>query len=150
MLPKETISHIQSVGCLGQKEVVTASHNACIRELLWEIEVHGKADRHMKLLTLEKESSLGSLWDQEQWSVREAWDHEHSKDEMNIDLRGLERHYWNGTEAGLLGCYDFPGESWAGDGSVHKGAMGAGIVCLQRPTCIIVVRVGGRKKVSAL
>ena len=35
---------------------------------------------------------------------------------------------WNGTEAGLLGCYDFPGESWAGDGSVHKGAMGAGIV----------------------
>ena len=34
--------------------------------------------------------------------MREAWDHEHSKDEMNIDLQGLERHYWNGTEAGLL------------------------------------------------
>jgi hypothetical protein len=34
--------------------------------------------------------------------MREAWEHEHSKDEMNIDLRGLERHYWNGTEAGLL------------------------------------------------
>ena len=28
--------------------------------------LHGKADRHMKLLTLERESSLGSLWDQEQ------------------------------------------------------------------------------------
>jgi hypothetical protein len=28
--------------------------------------VHGKADRHMKLLTLERENSLGSLWDQEQ------------------------------------------------------------------------------------
>ena len=67
VLPKETIGHIQSAGCLGQKEVVTAAHNACIRELLQEIEVHGKADRHMKkLLTLEKESSLGSLWDQEQ------------------------------------------------------------------------------------
>ena len=65
-LPKETIGHIQSAGCLGQKEVVTAAHNACIRELLQEIEVHGKADRNMKLLTLEKESSLGSLWDQEQ------------------------------------------------------------------------------------
>jgi hypothetical protein len=26
--------------------------------------VHGKADRHTKLLTLERESSLGSLWDQ--------------------------------------------------------------------------------------
>ena len=65
-LPKETIGHIQSAGCLGQKEVVTAAHNACIRELLQEIDVHGKADRHMKLLTLEGESSLGSLWDQEQ------------------------------------------------------------------------------------
>ena len=62
VLPKETIGHIQSAGCLGQKEVVTAAHNACIQELLQEIEVHGKADRNMKLLTLEKESSLGSLW----------------------------------------------------------------------------------------
>jgi hypothetical protein len=66
VLPKETISHIQSAGCLGQKEVVTAVHNTYIRELLQEIDVHGKADRHMKLLTLERESSLGSLWDQEQ------------------------------------------------------------------------------------
>jgi hypothetical protein len=29
-LPKETISRIQSAGCLGQKEVVTTAHNACI------------------------------------------------------------------------------------------------------------------------
>jgi hypothetical protein len=65
-LPKETIGHIQSVGCLGQKEVVTAAHNACIRELLQEVNVHGKADRHMKLLTIETESRLSRLWDQEQ------------------------------------------------------------------------------------
>ena len=52
-LPKETIGHIQSAGCLGQKEVVTAAHNACIRELLQEIDAHGKADRHMKLLTVD-------------------------------------------------------------------------------------------------
>ena len=40
-LPKETmghISYIQSAGCLGQKEVVTAAHNACIRELLQEVD----------------------------------------------------------------------------------------------------------------
>ena len=65
-LPKETIGHIQSAGCLGQKEVVIAAHNACIRELLQEVDGHGKADRHMKLLTIETESSLGTLWDQEQ------------------------------------------------------------------------------------
>ena len=57
---------IQSAGCLGQKEVVTAAHDACIRELLQEIDAHGKADRHMKLLTVETESRLGTLWDQEQ------------------------------------------------------------------------------------
>ena len=63
-LPKETIGHIQSAGCLGQKEVV--AHNACIRALLQEVNAHGKADRHMKLLTIETESRLGTLWDQEQ------------------------------------------------------------------------------------
>ena len=61
-LPKETIGYIQSAGCLGQKE----AHNACIRELLQEVDVHGKADRHMKLLTVETESRLGTLSDQEQ------------------------------------------------------------------------------------
>ena len=65
-LPKETIGHIQSAGCLGPKEVVTAAHNACIRELLQEVNVHGKADRHMRLLTIETESRLGTLWDQEE------------------------------------------------------------------------------------
>ena len=65
-LPKETIGHIQSAGCLGQKEVVTAAHNACIREQLQEVNVHGKADRHMRLLTIETESRLGTLWDQEE------------------------------------------------------------------------------------
>ena len=75
-LPKETIGHIQSAGCLGQKEVVTAAHNACIRELLQEVNVHGKADRHMRLLTIETESRLGTLWDQEecnQFCSKEEW-----------------------------------------------------------------------------
>jgi hypothetical protein len=77
-LPKETIGHIQSAGCLGQKEVVIAGHNACIWELLQEVDGHGKADRHMKLLMIETESSLGTLWDQEQCtqfcSKEELWE----------------------------------------------------------------------------
>jgi hypothetical protein len=59
------IGHIQSAGCLGQKKVVTAAHNACIRELLQEVNVHGKADRHMRL-TIETENRLGTPWDQEE------------------------------------------------------------------------------------
>jgi hypothetical protein len=65
-LPRETIGHIQSAGCLGQREVVITAHNACIRELLREVNVHGKAGRHMKLLTIETESRLSTLWDQEE------------------------------------------------------------------------------------
>ena len=76
--------------CLGQKEVFTASHNACIRELLQEVNVHGKADRHMRLLTNETESKLGTLWDQEDCnqfcSKEEFW--EAARDEkMKIPWR---------------------------------------------------------------
>jgi hypothetical protein len=53
--------------------------------------------------------------------MREAWEHEGSKDELNIVLQGLEQHFWKGTEAGWMGCYDFPGETWSGDGSANKG-----------------------------
>ena len=65
-LPKETIGHIQR-----------AAHNACIRELLQAIDMHGKTDRQMRLLTIEKESR-GTLWDQEQCtqvcSKEELWE----------------------------------------------------------------------------
>ena len=67
-LPKETIGHvtghIQSVGGLGQREVIIA-RNACIRELLQNVNAHGKADQHLRLLTIETESNIGTL-DQEE------------------------------------------------------------------------------------
>jgi hypothetical protein len=44
-------------------------------------------------------------------SLRAAWEHEGSKDEMNVVLQGLEQNFWKGTEAGWMGCYDFPGET---------------------------------------
>ena len=93
------------------------------------------------------------IFDDEQVETHlsEAWEHESGKDEMNVVLQGLEQHFWRGTEAGWLGCYDFAGETWAGDGSVHKCAMGAGSVCLQRPGCSLTVRVGREEEgVSSL
>jgi hypothetical protein len=42
--------------------------------------------------------------EQVETSMREAWEHEDSKDEMNIVLQGLEQHFWKGTEAGWMGC----------------------------------------------
>ena len=78
--------------------------------------------------------------------LSEAWEHDSGKDKLNVVLQGLEQHFWRGTEAGWLGCYDFAGETWAGDGSVHKCAMGAGSVCLQRPGHSLTVRVGREAK----
>ena len=53
--------------------------------------MHGKADRHMKLLTLEQESSLGSLWDKEQCaqfcSKDELWEAA-KEEEMRIPWKG--------------------------------------------------------------
>jgi hypothetical protein len=46
---------------LEQREVLIAAHDAGIRELLKEVNVHGKADRHTRLLTIETESRLGTL-----------------------------------------------------------------------------------------
>jgi hypothetical protein len=40
-------------------------------------------------------------------SVKEAWEHEDDKDELKIELQGLERQFCLGTEAGRLGCNDF-------------------------------------------
>jgi ribonuclease HI len=92
------------------------------------------------------------IFDDEQVAAHlsEAWEHDSGKDELNVVLQGLQQH-WRGTEAGWLGCYEFAGETWAGDGSVHKCAMGAGSVCLQRPGCSLTVRVGREEEgVSSL
>ena len=84
-------------------------------------------------------------------SLREAWEHGGSKDEMNTVPQGPAQHFWKGTEAGWMGCYDFPGETWAGDGSAHKGVMGAGSVCFHRPGHNLEVRVGREEeRISSL
>jgi hypothetical protein len=75
-LPRETIGNIQSVGCLGQREVVITAHNACIRELLREVNVHGR---------------LGTLWVQEECnefcSMEELWESVRDE-EMKILWKG--------------------------------------------------------------
>jgi hypothetical protein len=55
--------------------------------------VHGKADRHMKLLTVETENRLGTLWDQEQCtqlcSKDELWEAA-KEEEMKIPWKEAE------------------------------------------------------------
>ena len=74
--------------------------------------------------------------------IKAAWESEDDKDTLQIDLTGLEREYWLGTEAGRLGCYEFQGEVWAGDGSVKGDSMGAGSIRYQNHEHRRAVRVG--------
>jgi hypothetical protein len=58
----------------------------------------------------------------------QAPNHSFGKDEYAIDMMGHEAHYWQGTESGLLGAFEFKGACTAGDGScdTDSKSMGAG------------------------
>ena len=64
-MPAESIGHIQSAGCLGQSESVTAAHNKCIKGLMSDIQEAGKKKSSLRLLTLESEHTISTLWEQD-------------------------------------------------------------------------------------
>ena len=61
-LPRESIGHIQSDGCLGQSDVVTVAHNKCIRDLLGDIQMHQKKGSKLVMVTTVSERTIGKLW----------------------------------------------------------------------------------------
>jgi hypothetical protein len=53
--------------------------------------------------------------------------HNFGKDEYVVDLAGHEARYWQGTESGLLGDFEFQGAcGTAGDGSCDAGSRSMG------------------------
>ena len=62
--------------------------------------------------------------------IEDAMCSEAKKDECRVALKGLEHDFWMGTEAGMLGVYNFQGVVLGGDGSNDAGRMGAGFCCL--------------------
>jgi hypothetical protein len=76
---------------------------------------------------------LGPPWHKDMHEVRDevmqgvqdAWDNVTEKDTYTINLTGPEKDFWMGSETGMLGCYWFRAVVFAGDGSHHRGRMGA-------------------------
>ena len=69
------------------------------------------------------------------------------KDECQVALSGEEHDFWMGTEAGMLGGYNFQGMVLGGDGSDEAGRNGAGFCGLTRSDikgCMCVGRPGSR------
>ena len=48
------------------------------------------------------------------------------KDEYVVDLAGHESRYWQDTESGLLGAFEFKGACTSGDGSCDIGSRSMG------------------------
>jgi hypothetical protein len=62
-------------------------------------------------------------------ALKAVWEDNGQRDDLLLDLHGPGRHFWAGTEAGLLGAYNFQGIQAGGDGSAHQQRMGAGVWC---------------------
>ena len=72
-----------------------------------------------------------------------------SQEEYRLTLHGPEQFFWQGSEAGLLKIYHFPGIQ-AGDGS-EEGArlrMGAGVWCWHKQVQQWGLRVGRERECS--
>ena len=54
-------------------------------------------------------------------AIQEALEEESTKDTPSFGTEGLEEIHRSGTEAGLLGIYNFPGAVHVADGSNDKG-----------------------------
>jgi len=59
-------------------------------------------------------------------AIQEALERKTRKTPPHLGSEDLEKIHRSGTEAGLLGIYNFPGAVYAKDGSNDKGVMGAG------------------------
>ena len=72
------------------------------------------------------------------------------KDECQVQLTGIEREYWMGTEIGRLKDYGFRGTVTAGDGCNQKeGKMGAGYVNLRKKRKSQQRKVGRKEEGSS-
>ena len=56
-------------------------------------------------------------------ALQEALEEDDKKDTPSFGKEDLEEIHRSGTEAGLLGMYNFPGSVYATDGSNDKGVM---------------------------
>jgi len=71
-------------------------------------------------------STRGRISEATRIILQEALEEENKKDTPSFGSEDLEELHRSGTEAGLLGIYNFPGSVYATDGSNDRGVMGAG------------------------
>ena len=94
---RETVVHISSAGCKGQKEVVTLAHNNVFRDLMFDIARHQKKTSVKDFTTSGTEKTLGSLWEREEYidmcSKEELWEAvaaDEAETPLEVGMQGAE------------------------------------------------------------
>ena len=65
-IARETVGHIQSARCLGQREVVIAAHNRCVRTIIKEVQKGSHRSTELQVITEDGECSMTTLWQREE------------------------------------------------------------------------------------
>ena len=68
-------------------------------------------------------STRGRLSEATRIALQGALEEDDKKDTPSFGIEDLEEIHRSGTEAGLLGIYNFPGSVYATDGSNDKGGL---------------------------
>ena len=81
-------------------------------------------------------------------ALQGALEEDEKKDNPSFGKEDLEEIHRSGTEAGLLGIYNFPGSVYATDGSNDRGVMGAGFFKLSMNIEAVAANWAEGKKVT--
>jgi len=107
---------------LKESQRIARAEGKCIR---WWREGKDKLATH-SMTTEVWINTRGQIPEATRMVIQEALEKENTKDAPSFGTEDLEVMHRSGSEAGLLGIYNFPGAVYATDGSNDKGIMGAG------------------------
>ena len=110
---------------LKESQRIARAEGKCSRHKRWWRE--GKDEFATHSMTTEVwMSTRGRISEATCIALQEALEEDNKKDTPSFEREDLEEIHKAGTEAGLLGIYNFPGLVYATDGSNVRGFMGVG------------------------
>jgi len=109
----------------GESQRIARANGKCNQHKVWWREGKDELDTH-SMTTQVWISTRGQISEATRMDIQEALEEERTKDTPSFGKEDLDEIHRSGTEAGLLGIYNFPGAVYATDGSNDEEVMGAG------------------------
>jgi len=100
----------------GESQKIARANGKCSRHKWWWREAKDELATH-SMTTEVWINTRGQSSEPTRMAIQEALEGESTKDTPSFGTEDLEEIHRSGTEAGLLGIYNFPGAVYATDGS---------------------------------